>query len=81
MRFQLFNSVASDKLPEYISKLESRYKVEKVHYNDIDHYVLTINNIVSLVNLFNILGYAIIIEEAFVPGCDYALEIYDGYRE
>ena len=77
--------------PEYIDKLKDKYKLEtiktKTFFNNIEELtIVTINNIVSLVELQKLVGEFIIGLDLFLPEeivstIDSTIVIYDSYIE
>lgn len=77
--------------PEYIDKLKDKYKLEtiktKTVFNNIEELtIVTINNIVSLVELQKLVGTFVIgldldLPEEIVSTVDSTIVIYDDYLE
>lgn len=77
--------------PEYIDKLKDKYKLEtiktKTVFNKIEELtIVTINNIVSLVELQKLVGTFVIGLDLFLPEeiesiVDSTIVIYDSYIE
>ena len=77
--------------PEYIDKLKDKYKLEtiktKTVFNKIEELtIVTINNIVSLVELKKLVGTFVIGLDLFLPEeivstVDSTIVIYDDYLE
>ena len=76
--------------PTYINKLKDKYKLETIEinvYNEkLEYTIVTINNIVSLVELQKLVGEFIIGLDLFLPEeivsiVDSTIVIYDNYLE
>lgn len=77
--------------PEYIDKLKDKYKLETIEINvsnnnKIEYTIVTINNIVSLVELQKLVGKFIIGLNLYLPEkiesiVDSIIVIYDNYIE
>ena len=76
--------------PEYIDKLKDKYKLETIKINkynkELEYIIVTINNIVSLVELQELVGKFIIgldlyLPEKIVSTVDSTIVIYDDYLE
>ena len=76
--------------PKYINKLKDKYKLETIKINkynkELEYIIVTINNIVSLVELQKLVGEFIIGLDLFLPEevvsiVDSTIVIYDGYIE
>lgn len=77
--------------PEYIDKLKDKYKLEtikiKTVFNNIEELtIVTINNIVSLVELQKlvgtfVIGLDLVLPEEIVSTIDSTIVIYDDYLE
>lgn len=76
--------------PTYINKLKDKYKLETIEinvYNEkLEYTIVTINNIVSLVELQELVGEFIIGLDLFLPEeivsiVDSTIVIYDNYLE
>ena len=76
--------------PEYIDKLKDKYKLETIKINkynkELEYIIITINNIVSLVELQKLVGKFIIglnlyLPEKIVSTVDSTIVIYDNYLE
>lgn len=77
--------------PEYIDKLKDKYKLETIEINvsnnnKIEYTIVTINNIVSLVELQKLVGKFIIGLNLYLPEkiesiVDSTIVIYDDYLE
>lgn len=77
--------------PEYIDKLKDKYKLEtikiKTVFNNIEELtIVTINNIVSLVELQKlvgtfVIGLDLVLPEEIVSTVDSTIVIYDDYLE
>ena len=75
---------------EYIDKLKDKYKLETIKINkynkELEYIIITINNIVSLVELQKLVGKFIIgldlyLPEKIVSTVDSTIVIYDDYLE
>lgn len=76
--------------PKYINKLKDKYKLETIKINkynkELEYIIVTINNIVSLVELQKLVGKFIIGLDLFLPEeivsiVDSTIVIYDNYLE
>lgn len=77
--------------PEYIDKLKDKYKLETVKVNgynkELEYTIITINNIVSLVELQKLVGKFVIgldlyyLPEEIESIADSTIVIYDDYIE
>lgn len=76
--------------PEYIDKLKDKYKLETVKVNrynkEVEYTIVTINNIVSLVELQKLVGKFVIGLDLYLPEeiesiADSTIVIYDDYIE
>lgn len=76
--------------PKYINKLKDKYKLETIKINkynkELEYIIVTINNIVSLVELQKLVGEFIIGLDLFLPEeivsiVDSTIVIYDNYLE
>lgn len=76
--------------PEYIDKLKDKYKLETIKINkynkELEYIIVTINNIVSLVELQKLVGKFIIgldlyLPEEIISTVDSTIVIYDNYLE
>ena len=76
--------------PEYIDKLKDKYKLETIKINkynkELEYIIVTINNIVSLVELQKLVGKFVIgldlyLPEEIVSTVDSTIVIYDDYIE
>lgn len=76
--------------PEYIDKLKDKYKLETVKVNrynkEVECTIVTINNIVSLVELQKLVGKFVIGLDLYLPEeiesiADSTIVIYDDYIE
>ena len=76
--------------PEYIDKLKDKYKLETIKINkynkELEYIIVTINNIVSLVELQKLVGKFVIgldlyLPEKIVSTVDSTIVIYDDYLE
>ena len=76
--------------PEYIDKLKDKYKLETIkinkHSKELEYIIVTINNIVSLVELQKLVGKFVIgldlyLPEKIVSTVDSTIVIYDDYLE
>lgn len=76
--------------PEYIDKLKDKYKLETIKINkyskELEYIIVTINNIVSLVELQELVGTFVIgldlyLPEEIVSTVDSTIVIYDDYLE
>ena len=76
--------------PEYINKLKDKYKLETIKINkynkELEYIIVTINNIVSLVELQKLVGKFIIGLDLYLPKkivstVDSTIVIYDDYLE
>ena len=76
--------------PTYINKLKDKYKLETIKINkynkELEYIIVTINNIVSLVELQKLVGKFIIGLDLFLPEeivsiVDSTIVIYDNYLE
>ena len=76
--------------PEYIDKLKDKYKLETIKINkynkELEYIIVTINNIVSLVELQKLVGKFVIgldlyLPEKIVSTVDSTIIIYDDYLE
>lgn len=76
--------------PEYINKLKDRYKLETIKVNrynkEVEYTIVTINNIVSLVELQKLVGKFVIGLDLYLPEeiesiADSTIVIYDDYIE
>ena len=76
--------------PTYINKLKDKYKLETIKINkynkELEYIIVTINNIVSLVELQKLVGEFIIGLDLFLPEeivsiVDSTIVIYDNYLE
>ena len=76
--------------PEYIDKLKDKYKLETIKINkynkELEYIIVTINNIVSLVELQKLVGKFVIgldlyLPEKIVSTVDSTIVIYDNYIE
>lgn len=75
---------------KYIDKLKDKYKLETIKVNkydeEVEYTIVTINNIVSLVELQKLVGSFIIGLNLYLPEeiefiADSTIVIYDGYIE
>lgn len=75
---------------EYIDKLKDKYKLETIKINkynkELEYIIVTINNIVSLVELQKLVGKFIIGLDLYLPEeiastIDSTIVIYDNYLE
>lgn len=76
---------------EYINKLKNKYKLETIEINTynnekLEYTIVTINNIVSLVELHELVGKFIIGVDLYLPEkiesiVDSTIVIYDDYLE
>ena len=76
--------------PEYINKLKDKYKLETIKVNrynkEVEYTIVTINNIVSLVELQKLVGKFVIGLDLHLPEeiesiADSTIVIYDDYIE
>ncbi len=76
--------------PEYINKLKDKYKLETIKVNrynkEVEYTIVTINNIVSLVELQKLVGKFVIGLDLYLPEeiesiADSTIVIYDDYIE
>lgn len=76
--------------PEYIDKLKDKYKLETIKVNrynkEVEYTIVTINNIVSLVELQKLVGKFVIGLDLYLPEeiesiADSTIVIYDDYIE
>ena len=76
--------------PKYIDKLKDKYKLETIKINkynkELEYIIITINNIVSLVELQKLVGKFIIglclfLPEEITSTVDSTIVIYDNYLE
>ena len=76
--------------PKYIDKLKDKYKLETIKINtrneEFEYTIITINNIVSLVELQKLVGKFVIgldlyLSEEIEPIADTTIVIYDNYLE
>ena len=76
--------------PEYINKLKDKYKLETIKVNrynkEVEYTIVTINNIVSLVELQKLVGKFVIGLDLYLPEeiesiVDSTIVIYDDYIE
>lgn len=76
--------------PEYINKLKDKYKLETIKVNrynkGVEYTIVTINNIVSLVELQKLVGKFVIGLDLYLPEeiesiADSTIVIYDDYIE
>lgn len=76
--------------PKYIDKLKDKYKLETIKINKysrkLEYIIVTINNIVSLVELQKLVGKFVIGLDLFLPEeivstVDSTIVIYDNYLE
>lgn len=76
--------------PEYIDKLKDKYKLETIKINkyskELEYIIVTINNIVSLVELQKLVGKFVIGLDLYLPKeivstVDSTIVIYDDYLE
>ena len=76
--------------PEYIDKLKDKYKLETIKINkynkELEYIIVTINNIVSLVELQKLVGKFVIGLDLYLPKeiistVDSTIVIYDNYLE
>lgn len=76
--------------PEYIDKLKDKYKLETIKINkynkELEYIIVTINNIVSLVELQKLVGKFVIGLDLYLPKeivstVDSTIVIYDDYIE
>lgn len=76
--------------PKYIDKLKNKYKLETIKINkynkELEYIIVTINNIVSLVELQKLVGKFVIgldlyLPEEIVSTVDSTIVIYDNYIE
>lgn len=76
--------------PEYINRLKDKYKLETIKVNrynkEVEYTIVTINNIVSLVELQKLVGKFVIGLDLYLPEeiesiADSTIVIYDDYIE